>query len=292
MDLETEVSRALDALASSVAVEGPFATGTHIGYKVSGLADIEDQRTNLCWVLLGFLGGIYEADFSIDSAIGSGTEASGNLISALEKRLDIGKSLSREQKERKRDPLLQELISHTLVHIHKRQVDDGRPAPILCEWLGNAVACARPHLSANESGIDLIAIGAESNALHPVIGEVKAHEKDPKGAFAEACDKFTEVRRGDYNDEIRAALKDIGGTGGFAREELARNIWVNIGRFGALIGHDSGFTCELDEASRAQSVTSQPASQLFFISTPFVSMRAFFDCLTDRLITLARSLGR
>jgi len=284
MNLEHEVSRALDALASSVEIVGPITTDNHTNYVVTGLADTQEQQINLCWCILGFVGSIMRADFAIDSAIGEGATARDNLMTALGKRLDVNKDLTLRQKERKRDPLLQELICHALVRIHQRR-------RILPKWLGHIQACVPPHLSPNDSGLDLIGVGVEKGAPFPVIGEVKAYEMDPLGGFANACEKFSQVRRGEYNDEIRQAMITLDANGGFSRQQLADNIWVELGRFGAVVGHDRECHLGADTCCDSQKVVAQDPGRLFFVTSPYGSMRKLFDTLIDRLVVLANRLG-
>ncbi len=94
MTIDEEVSRALDELAQSVNVIGPVAVDNHINYVIRGLADTIEQFTYLSWCLLGFIGGIFETDMSIDSAIGEGTTATNNLLNTLENRLKTDLELS------------------------------------------------------------------------------------------------------------------------------------------------------------------------------------------------------
>jgi hypothetical protein len=233
---------------------------------------------------LGFVGRVYEVDLSIDSAIGEGTTARDNLLRALEKRLSVNDNLSDEQKERNRDPLIQELIAHALVLVHQRQLK-------VPEWLGDVSACKPPHLSANDSGLDLIAIGETRGNAFPVIGEIKAYERDPIGGFAIACEKFTQVRDGEYDDEIREAIKGMDRDRRFSKQQLADNIWSGMGRFGALVGHDADYSCEDETCSSRQSIIAQDSDRLFFIVSPFRTMRLLFDSISNEMVRLANTLG-
>lgn len=290
--LEQEIHRALDELAESVRVIGPVKVERHVNYVVTGLADTCEQKTNLCWGILAFIGGVIELDFTLDSIIGEGSIAVENLKNALKKRLEIGKPLSLSQKKSKRDSMLQELISHVLLVIQQRQEK-------FSLWSGTIQAISRPHLSPNDSGIDLIAIGMFPNGPVPVIGEVKAYEKDPWGGLDKACVKFTQVNDGDYDDEIREALKSLSKAKepGFTKQQLANNIWREQGRFGALVGHDCQFgSDDLDHidinfsCNRAEVLKQNP-ERLFFISSPFTTMMALFDSISDELATLANQLA-
>lgn len=292
MKIEDKVSCALDELAGSVRVIGPVSVTNHINYVVTGLVDTCEQKISLCWCILSFIGGIIESDMSIDSAIGEGSTATDNLTRILEKRLDVGKPLTCAQKERKRDPLIQELISHVLLLIHQRQ-------EMLPEWLGRIYAISKPHLSPNDSGIDLIAIGSVDGNPVPIIGEVKAYEKDPWGGLDKACSKFTEVHNGDYDDEIRGCLKSLSKAGklGFTNEDLANSIWREKSHFGALVGHDCQFAAnrnnhvDIDFSCNRAEVLKQDPKTLFFISSPFQSMRSLFDAIVGQLVTLANELS-
>lgn len=292
MSIEEEVSRALGELADSVKIVGPVSVDSHINYVVTGLVDTCEQKTNLCWCILSFVGGIIESDLSIDSAIGEGSIAADNLTRALEQRLGVGSTLTLTQKERKRDPLIQELMSHVLLLIHQRQEK-------LSGWLGTIHAISKPHLSPNDSGIDLVAIGSIHGNPVPIIGEVKATEKDPWGQFDIACGKFTEVKNGDYDDEIRQSLKNLSKIrgAGFTNEQLANNIWRDQGHFGALVGHDCQFGTngnnhiDVNFSCNRAEVLKQNPEKLFFISSPFQSMRSLFDAITDELVTLANVLS-
>lgn len=292
MTIDQEVSRGLDELAISVNIIGPVRVANHTNYVVTGLVDTCEQKTNLCWCILGFIGGIIESDMHIDSAIGTSHIATDNLRRSLEKRLDVGKSLTPAQKERKRDPLIQELIAHVLLLVHQRQEK-------FSDWLGIIHAISKPHLSPNDSGIDLIAIGFLQDNPIPVIGEVKAYEKDPWGGLDTACRKFTEVNAGDYDDEIRDALKNLSkiSKSRFTNEQLANNVWREQGRFGALVGHDCRYGTTEDNhvdvnfsCNRAEILKQNP-EMLFFISSPFSSMRSLFDGISAELITLADRLS-
>jgi len=287
MKIDEEVLRALNELAASIRIIGPVSVVNHINYVVTGLADTCEQKTNLCWCILSFVGGIVESDLSIDSAIGEGSTATDNLMRALEKRFGVGATLTLAQKERKRDPLIQELISHVLLLIHQRQ--DKFP-----DWLGTIHAISKPHLSPNDSGVDLVAIGSINGNPSPIIGEVKAYEKDPWGGLNTACSKFTEVQNGDYDDEIRGSLKSLSRAGavGFTNEQLANNIWREQGHFGALVGHDCQFGINTNFSCNRAEVLKQDSEKLFFISSPFQSMRSLFDAITDELVALVNELSK
>lgn len=282
MSIEERMETAIAELAQTIEVSGPHGTETHTCYVVRGLSETPGQMESLCWCLLGFVGQVFEMDLRIDSVIGAGSQAQENLMDALRKRLDVGKDLTYDQKKSKRNPLLQELIAHTLVVVHQH-------APKLLEWLGEVVALRRPHLSPNDSGLDLIAASWVDDKLFAAIGEVKAYENDPFGGLSVACTKFTQVDQGQYNDEIRGALRDM--DCGFTRQELADNIWLSTGRFCALVGHDAD--CPFDEAEPSSSgeVRSQPAERLFFVASPFRSMREFYDAVAVTMVELAQLLG-
>jgi hypothetical protein len=283
--IEAKISCAVDNLAASVKVLGPFPTGKHTTYVVTGLADTTDQRTDLCWCVLGFLGGILEVDLSIDSAIGEGAQACDNLMKVLKHRLSLGETLTDEQKQKNRDPLLHELICHVLVLIHQRR-------SILPGWLAAIQSCRPPHLSANDSGLDLVALAVEEGAPFPVIGEAKAYEKAPLDGFNVACGKFTQIVHGEYDDEIREALrKSLDVSHHFTKEQLAANIWIDIGRFGALIAHDQKHGFDVKAPCTKPQVLKQDPNRLFFVASPFISMRELFDNLTEILKTLVESLG-
>jgi len=283
MDFEAQTVRAIEELSASIGIVGPIPTEHHINYLIVGLADTPEQIQNLGWCLLGFIGSIISTDLSIDSAIGYGDQARENLIGILRKRLGFGTNLTDEQKQKNRDPLLQELIAHVLILIHTRK-------PILPPWLGEICGCRRPHLSPNDSGIDLIAVGQDIAGIFPIIGEVKAYEKDPATGFINACSKFTGVNSGDYNDEIRSAIIDLNG-GGFSKQQLADNIWTTESRFGAVVGYDRDYGLTSDYGCTAEEVKKHTQSRLFYIRTPYQSMREFFGRLVDVLAELARQLG-
>ena len=282
MDIEEVADNAIDQLAGSMKVDGPTATSSHVCYVVHGISETPEQIENLCWCLLGFLGRIFEIDLSIDSAIGQGAQAEANLLGALKKRLHVDKELSEEQKQRNRDPLLQELIAHTLLVVHRRQ---GR----FHQWLGELRAFRPPHLSANQSGLDLIAVGVHDGFLVPLIGEVKSTENGPLDGLCDACAKFSQVRKGEYDDELREAIKSM--DCGFTKEQLAKNIWVSTSRFGAVVGHDQQHCFDPTCASQASQVLEQPSDRLFLVAAPYPSIRAYFDALSDELVRLAKKLG-
>ena len=166
-------------------------------------------------------------------------------------------------------------------------------SPILADWLGHALACSPPHLSSNETGVDLIAVGQLGRAVEVVIGEVKAYESDPLAGFSDASTKFIEVQRGDYNDEIRSALKQLSVTSGIPRDQLAANVWTSTGRFGAVIGCDS--TCDFDgsrpsTAANVMAAANAVPGRVFFVVTPHTLMRQLMDKIAKRLKALARTL--
>lgn len=285
-DLEDEVNRALDELAVSVNVLGPNSVASHTNHIVSGLAETPEQIKNLCWCLLGFIGDIFNTDLQIDVAIGYGAQATSNLINTLQNRFSISKVLSDEQKERDRDPLLHELIAHVLILIHRRR-------SILPEWLGDVIACKPPHLNVNSPGLDLIALASENHTPYSIIGEMKAKEKKPSVGLIVACTKFTQMRQGEYNDELRQFYKGINPELGFSRQQLADNIWISESKFGAVIGHDSheNYALDIDFSSRSETVLAQPSDRLFLICTPYERMRDMFDTLVIQITQLALELG-
>lgn len=282
MDIEEAVTKAIDELALSMQVIGPCVTDTHVCYVVRGISETPEQTENLCWCLLGFVGRIFEMDLTIDSAIGVGTQAEANLMDALKKRLDVGKELTKEQKESKRDPLLQELIAHALLLIDHSQLQ-------LQACFGDLQALRPPHLSVNDSGLDLIAVGVQDQLLVPLVGEAKAKESTPLEGFRKACEKFSQVRRGEYNDELRQALKAM--DCGFTKDQLANSVWLSSGRFAAIVGHDAEHAFDTGRPSEAKEVVEQPSDRLFLITSPFESMRQYFDLLSCMLVRLAGQVG-
>jgi len=281
---DIQVDQALEELTASVQVHGPIHTDNHVTYVVKGLADTENQMINLCWCILGFLAKAIQVDFTIDSAIGEGELARENLLQALRKRLRIYEPLTDKQKNDNRDPLIQELVSHTILAIHHRR-------DILPEWLAAVQSCETPHLSANNSGLDLIAIGVENSRPFTLIGEVKAYEKHPLRGLNVACKKFSQVRQGEYNDEIRPAMRKLYSRVAFSIKDLAANIWVDEGRFGALVGYDSDYNFDVNQPCNRSEVLKQDPRRLFFITTPYSSMKELFDKIVELLHDLAESLG-
>lgn len=170
-----------------------------------------------------------------------------------------------------------------LIHTRKR---------ILPSWLGEIYGCRRPHLSPNDSGIDLIAVGRDKGRIFPVIGEIKAYEKDPTTGFIIACSKFTAVRNGEYNDEIRSAIIDLNDKGGFSNQQIADNIWTVESKYGAVVGYDRDYEIALDYGCTAEEVIMHTQSRLYFIRTPYQSMREFFDRLVVILAELAIQFGQ
>ncbi len=284
MSFEDEVNLSLEKLANSVQVQGPIRTANHITYVVTGLADNDDQLTSLCWCILGFLIRAISIDFAIDSSIGEGERAAQNILQSLRKRLKIEEDLTDEQKSRNRDPLLQELVAHLLLAIHHRN-------NALPDWLAEVQSLHPPHLNPHDSGLDLIAIGVEDERPFTIIGEVKAYETDPLGGFNQACVKFSQVRRGEYNDEIRPAMVSLSSRTHFSKDDLAANIWVNEGRFGAIVGHDGDHGFNVNRACEGGEVSKQDPERLFFITSPYRSMKVLFDNIAGELCRLARTLG-
>lgn len=276
------IEEAYNNLAKSIQVVGPIRVDTHSTYLVSGIADNNNQLRCLCWCILGFLDTMDEIDMQLESTIGQGKTARDNLYKILCKRLGVDQSLSVEQKTSNRNPLIQEIIGHVLVHIHKRH-------PVLLHWLGDVKGCRNPHHSANDSGLDMVALGRKEEYF-PIVGEAKAYEQDPIGAFDRACKKFTELRRGDYDDELRGCLKILSRNGGITDEELANCIWVDKSNFGAVIGFDICYEFDPNNACDRSNVTSQPAGRLYLISTAFSKMIEMFDRISIILVELANSL--
>ena len=286
LKLEEVVSRALDELTSSVVINGPHSVENHTNYEIVGLAETPEQIDNLCWSLLGFVGDVFTIDFNLDNAIGYADQAVKNLLEILKYSLGYSKTLTNQQKELNRDPLIHELIAHTLILIHQRN-------QIILEWLGEVIACRPPHLNANDSGLDLVAISRERGNIYPVVGEMKAYETNPSRGFSIACEKFSEVRTGIHNAELRRALKDMGSNLGITPQQLADNFWMNESKFGAVIGHENRDDINLspDYCSTAKTVVDQPSEKLFLICSPFSSMRELFDHIVNRMALLASSLG-
>jgi hypothetical protein len=282
--IEKIVEEAYDQLSSTISVDGPIFVGTHFNFIVHGITDDETQIRNLCWCILGFLDTMEEIDMRIESSIGVGAKAKENLYRILCKRLNVDKPLIDEQITLNRNPLLQEIIGHVLVHIHKRRA-------ILPRWLGEIRGCRNPHLNANDTGVDLVALGLFTDTYLPIIGEVKAYEKKPLFGFNLACEKFSQVRKGDYDDEIRGALKKLSKNGGISTNDLANAIWMDRSNFGAVVGYDIDFQFDVNHPCERKYVLAQHPDRLYLVSTGFYKMRKLFDHISDLLVELAISLG-
>jgi hypothetical protein len=282
--LAQKVEDAYKYLSSTIVIDGPIFVGTHTNYLIHGITDDESQIENLCWCILGFFDTMEEIDMRIESSIGVGVVAKENLYRILCKRLKVDDNLSENQKKMNRNPLLQEIIGHVLIHINRRR-------QILPEWLGDTKGCRNPHLSVNDSGVDLIAIGLFTEEFLPIIGEVKAYEKEPLEGFNTACEKFSEVRDGEYDDEIRRDLKNLSRNGGIPTNDLANAIWMKKSNFGAIVGYDVDFQFDLASSCDREKVKSQCPDRLFLVSTAFYKMQLLFDHISAELVVLANSLG-
>jgi hypothetical protein len=238
----------------------------------------------LCWCILGFLDEVNEIDFKLQSVIGVGEQVARNLKQDLETYFDIGETLSEGSKSKatKRNALLAEIIAHVLVHIHRRK-------GLFSDWVGDAVGCRNPHLSVNDGGLDLIALGYINKNYFSVIGEVKAYENDPLRGFSEACKKFTDVRQGIYNRELRGALSRLSSEQGLTRDDLAKNIWKTISNFGAFVCFDDGVFFDIARSSNREEVKKQPPERLFLLVTPYTEMEKLFDKISDQLLAIASS---
>lgn len=289
--LEEKVREAIGRLAQQITVEGPFVTDRHTNYLVTGLTDRtcadpvdsgEPPICCLCWCLLSLLGLLYEADLSINTLIiGQGHQARENLEEAIRHHLRSDEDLDVEQIERSRDPLIHELIAHVLLLAHRER-------NLIPLWLNNLQNMRMPHLATNNQGIDLIGFSIAGGEAMPTLGEMKAYEDDPWGGLSDACSKLDEIRKGLHNTEIRGALKSMNFNND--RGQLASNIWMDVGPFGAVIGFDAGCDINIQRQSRAQIVIDQPADRLFFIAIPYDQMRDSFEEIIRILLEQARSV--
>jgi hypothetical protein len=282
--IEKTVDDSYAYLCETIRVIGPIDVGSHKNFIVTGIADDNKQLYSLCWCILGFLDYVDEIEMKIESVIGDGTKARDNLCRILNKRFGVEKKLTESQKRLNRNPLIQEIIGHVLIHLHRRK-------PIFPEFLGDAIVCRNPHLSANDTGVDLIALASLASCYFPVIGEIKAYEKEPIDGFNIACEKFSQVRKGEYDDEIRGALKRLSIKGGVTNDDLANSIWVDSSKFGAIVGYDINYSFDTNSSCQKENVTEQNPSTLYLVSTSYKNMFGLFDDITQTLVALANSLG-
>jgi hypothetical protein len=283
---EQQVEASYCLLSDSVSVDGPCNANSHTAYIISGLSDTPEQVESLCWCILGFLDEVDEVDLKLRSIIGTGEQASKNLKNALDTYFDITENTEsiEASKFTKRNALIAEIISHILVHLHHRK-------NILTNWIGDVAGCRSPHLNANDGGIDLIALGFINARYLAAIGEAKAYKSDPVGGFNKACEKFSQVREGIYNREIRGALKHLCVTQGLTQDELAKNIWETTSNFGAFVSYDQSVQFDASQPIERSEVKKQPADRLFLLATPYENMEEVFDAISNNLLSLANSLG-
>jgi hypothetical protein len=286
ISFEDHVERAYAEIAGSVFVDGPFDAGTHRTYVVRGLAETPEQMENLSWCILSFLDHINEVECKLESRIGVGKIASRNLVEALGRKLDIGitPEPSPESKDRKRNALLAEIISHVLVFLHRRKI-------IFPDWIGNLSGCKKSHLNVNDAGIDLVAIGFLNPNFIPIIGEVKAYADRPVEGFEKACEKFTEVRAGKYNADLREDYTNLSINNQLSKDELANNIWQKRNRFGAFVNFDNSHDFDKTARINREEILRQTSDRLFLILTPHTNMRNLFESISDKLLQLAKTLG-
>lgn len=286
-NLKTYVDTAYNKLLTNIVVEGPHITSTHRSYIIQGLIETPEQIQYLCWCILGFLDEVDEIDLKINSIIGKGEQISKNLKQDLATYFDIGINPppSQESKDRKRNPLIAEMITHVLVHVNRKK-------RLFSDWIGDVIACRNPHLSTNDGGLDLIALGCIDKNYISTIGEVKAYENEPSRGFSEACKKFTAVREGVYNREIRGVLSRLSVRGGLSKEELAKNIWKTKSNFGVFVSFDKKVQFNIKKDSNYEEVKKQPPERLFLMVTPYPNMKTLFDSISDQLLTLASSFEK
>lgn len=289
--LVEKVREATKCLAQQIRVDGPFVTDRHTNYLVVGLTDKtcmepanpdESPICNLCWCLLSLLGLLYEADLSINSLIiGQGYQARENLEDAIRRHLRTDEDLTKEQIEHYRDPIIHELIAHALLLVH-------RESDLIPLWLNDLQNMRMPHLATNYPGVDLIGFSIANREAVPILGEMKAYEDKPWKGLSDACIKLDEIRKGIHNTEIRGALRSMNFNND--RGQLASNIWLDIGPFGAVIGFDASCDIDIQRESQAQMVINQPADRLFFIAVPYTQMRDTFETIVSILLEQARSV--
>jgi hypothetical protein len=276
MQLDAQVKQSIETLSTSISIKGPFETGHHINFIVSGLCDNDEQLEQLCWILLSFIGEICTKDLEIisviDAGLGKGFDLKTEICKAMKNNwlipaneIDIHE---REDKITKnRNPLIFELIAHTLLILQKENSS--------LSFAGAVPKQIRPpHINANEPGIDLIAI-VEKDEILPLIGEMKAYETDPGNGLIIACQKFNEVNEGKHNPEIRRTLRDQ--LSDYPKERISQKMWETEGLFSAVIGSDSEHSKKPGFSSRSDVVKNVECKTLLFIATPFIEMNILFE---------------
>ena len=178
--LKLKIEKALDDLSLSLSEEGPFRTTRHLNHFIRGICSNQSQRTNICWVILGFYARVCAAKFEIISTIdcinGTGKLLCENIRTTLTQESEIYPSTEfddHSKNDKNRDPLLYELIIHALIYVISR-----KQQPVFLTF--EVVDVSPPHTKVYTQGIDLLGVVSEDGKYLPFIGEMKAYENDPK----------------------------------------------------------------------------------------------------------------
>lgn len=272
MNFEDFVSFGYSELSRTMKIIGPFETDYHINYVVDGLCCDDHQIKNLCYTLLGFIGDIIEDDMRISSALDSGLDTGLKLKQELKNLLRNSwlkpkEELTKAQVISNRNPLILELIAHTVIKLQKDN-------PLFSFTNYVPIKVRPPHIKANESGIDLIALVQKDNKFYPFIGEVKAYYDNPGKGLIDACSKFLEVTEGLHNSEIRRSFKSFKL---MSSTELGNKFWEKESLYSAVVGNDSEFKKEEYFCSRSQQIINVNCNTLFFVSHNFLKMNDLFE---------------
>ena len=286
--LENNVDMALSEIANTIIISPPHCTPYHINYFINNLLNDEKQINNLCWVILGLVGKIFNRNqkirTTIDAGLGTGEILVMNLSNALESAFLIrSNGKNRKKIINERDPLILELIAHVILLIQKEkpslQFDNINPEYI-----------RPPHSKVNEGGLDIIVLSNRNGQLIPLLGEVKSFKDDPKAGFIDACKMFRAINLGKHNTEIRDYFSNLN-TPEETKQKLSSNFWTNQSNFSAFIGHDDSNGFANHYCSKSKHVKGIKCSNLFLISTPFRNMDTLFEEIISTLEKCLNELG-
>ena len=286
--LEENISKALFEIAQDIQISEPFCTSLHTNYFISNLIDNEKQRGNLCWVILGQLGNMYDNDLkirsTIDAGLGKGNILKENLFNALKNAwLITSDHLTTDQIKNERDPLILELIAHVILIIQRDnlalQFDNIKPEYV-----------RPPHSKANQGGLDMIVLSKKDGKFIPFLGEIKAYKNDPKTGLIDACKKFQEINLGVHNTEIRSYFCSLQ-VPEEIKQQISLSFWSNQSNLSAFVGHNKTSIVENDFCSSSEYVKNVKCSRLLYISTPFENINQLFEFIVIKLENCINELG-
>lgn len=281
--LEGAVKQALSLLAAKVSVAEATAP-THRVVTASGWnADPTVRKAVACYLVALRVCAVNSA-LRVRAQLTDTPDSEAEVIGNVESIVGVGGTgLTKEQKERVRNPWIAEGLWHLCFCLAK-----GNPQ---LHPAGKIIAVSQPHLESTEHGLDIAAIYQDTTGFALSLVETKAYQKRPNSALSDAAKFYRKVDGKRFDLKIRQAIQHMRAELPPAlKNRIHEELWRRARCYMPNPHYDAQYGVAWTNARPSLKNLSPGNSGIIIMPHAISGFDAYFRQLADEMLAFAKTL--